>query len=252
MPQRRPGGEQYNYPEYRVTIQIVGPFRQYVGPDSIALIKKSFGVAGSHYIEVLPSRMTEAEKQQGQGWDELEARVADPLALDATLARTNELLDQLADPQGQVQQLLANLRTITGQIAQEQGSLTRMVLTETQSQQLDRAIANLESLTAALSGESTDESRAHGLVPRLLHDKAMADNIHESLASINGTLASLNEEARDLTGLVLQTQALLHETTELMEGLQRHWLLRGAFEAQVPVDDSYLSPDEIGVEFPSQ
>ena len=36
----------------------------------------------------------------------------------------------------------------------------------------------------------------------------------------------LGQEAKDLPGLVLQTQTSMRELERLIEGMQRHWLLR--------------------------
>jgi len=50
-------------------------------------------------------------------------------------------------------------------------------------------------------------------------------------------------EAKDLPGLVLQTQQTLHESEKLIEGIQRHWLIRKYIEKAQP--NTRIPPSEV-------
>ena len=55
--------------------------------------------------------------------------------------------------------------------------------------------------------------------------------------------AALAVEAKDLPGLVLQTQQTLHELERLIEGLERHWLVRKYIEQRQP--NTRIPPSEV-------
>jgi ABC-type transporter Mla subunit MlaD len=60
------------------------------------------------------------------------------------------------------------------------------------------------------------------------------------LSAVSEALAA---EAKDLPGLVLQTQQTLHELERLIEGIQRHWLVRKYIEQRQP--NTRIPPSEV-------
>jgi tetratricopeptide (TPR) repeat protein len=73
-----------------------------------------------------------------------------------------------------------------------------------------------------------------GVAGRLVNDKAMADEFNRVLGNLNGTLS----EAR----------SAFHETSRLIKGAQKHWLVRRYVEQDKPAETivpSYLSGVEI-------
>jgi methyl-accepting chemotaxis protein len=86
-----------------------------------------------------------------------------------------------------------------------------------------------------------------GTVGKLITDTALADEAEQFLARANETMGELQglvtnlnvaaarlpeitdavaDEAKDLPGLVRQTQTSMRELERVVEALQRHWLLR--------------------------
>jgi DNA repair ATPase RecN len=86
-----------------------------------------------------------------------------------------------------------------------------------------------------------------GTVGKLITDPALADEAqkllaraNEAMSELQGVVTNLNvaaarlpeitdavaDEAKDLPGLVRQTQTSMRELERLVEALQRHWLLR--------------------------
>jgi ABC-type transporter Mla subunit MlaD len=61
-----------------------------------------------------------------------------------------------------------------------------------------------------------------------------------NLSAVSEALAT---EAKDLPGLVLQTQQTLYELERLIEGIQRHWLIRKYIEQRQP--GTRIPPTEV-------
>src|SRR5688572_6233332 len=51
-------------------------------------------------------------------------------------------------------------------------------------------------------------------------------NLRLASTNLSAISETLGNEARDLPGLVLQTQTSMHELERLIEAMQLHWLLR--------------------------
>ena len=106
-----------------------------------------------------------------------------------------------------------------------------------------------------LDGIAAGVEQGKGTAGKLLTDPALAEDLktildkgNVSMDQIQGILkdvqvagthlSSISEalagEAKDLPGLVLQTQQTLHELERLIEGIQRHWLIRKYIEQPQP------------------
>jgi hypothetical protein len=126
-------------------------------------------------------------------------------------------------------------------------------------------------VATSLAQISDGRSPHKGLLPQLLTDDKLAGDTQQTMselrrtaATLNSTLQSLDQAAarlpdmmerieRDLTDVslvLMQSHKLLQETTELMAGLQRHWLLRSAFaESDAGLaGDSRLPADRLTAE----
>ena len=51
-------------------------------------------------------------------------------------------------------------------------------------------------------------------------------NLHRASTNLPAISDAIGAEAKDLPGLVLQTQTSMRELERLIEAMQRHWLLR--------------------------
>ena len=196
-------------------IAIRGEFNRFVRSDSLALVKKRYAVAGEAFITIT----------EGKG---------EPLAPGSSLAVTKdtELTEML-------EELLEQVRTTTvpaiAQIrltAEEFGKLA----TDLRNPQgpLQGLLTNLQSISAGLE-------RGEGAAGALLRDPQTADDLKGILDKINAALddlkrttaqlppmaAKIGGEVNDLPGIVLQTQETIRESEQLIEAIQRHWLIRG-------------------------
>jgi phospholipid/cholesterol/gamma-HCH transport system substrate-binding protein len=202
-------------------------FFRFVRADSSAVVKKKFGVAGDSFFEVT--------RGQGQPLSENNAAIV------CNEQYQSALESAIEDIRRQALLVLTNansgLATWTSLGAG---------LRETR-QRLDQVAVRLDSMTAGVE-------QGKGTVGKLLSDSGLADEAQKLLARANQTMSELQSvvtnlnvavknvqtgterlpeitgavatEAKDLPGLVLQTQTSMRELERLIEAMQRHWLVR--------------------------
>jgi methyl-accepting chemotaxis protein len=115
---------------------------------------------------------------------------------------------------------------------------------------LDRIIAGVEQGKGTAGKLLTDPAIADDLKTILDKGNVSMDQLQTILQDVKaaGTdLSAVSEalatEAKDLPGLVLQTQQTLYELERLIEGIQRHWLIRKYIEQRQP--NTRIPPSEV-------
>ncbi len=203
-------------------ISIRGKFMRFVRMDSKAIAKKKFGVAGDSYIEITKGRGLELSKTGGE----------------LMCVKDTELMETIQNVVDQVRE--AVIPTI------EQAHKAVEEYTKV-AESLHQPEGNLQQLLANLNTLADGLQKGEGTVGQILRDPAMANEIRAITDKINTTLAEVQKilldvqkttrqlpamaetvggEVQDLPGIVLQTQETMRETTRLIDGLQRHWLIR--------------------------
>ena len=227
-------------------ITIRGDFIRFVRSDSRAIARKKFAVAGDSYVEItrgvgegLPeegatmicekdTEITETIGQVVQQVREVTLPAIEQVRL--AIEEYTKLAADLRNPEGNLQQLLANLNQIMLGLEKGEGTAGQILR--------DPSMANeLRQITVKIN-ESLAEVR------KILED------VKQTTARMPQTAESIGEEVENLPGLVLQTQKTLMETEKLIEGIQRHWLMRKYIE-QTPASErippSAIQPSEGGV-----
>lgn len=213
----------------RARVKIRRDFERFVRTDSTASIKKVFDVAGDSYIEITSG-----------------ARAALP-------ARDPEIACMAPeDSFGRMENMLADLHSALMPVVKQAGvGLDEWTQLggdlRTNSEQLRELIAQLHVLVA-------DVGQGKGTAGKLLTDTSLADEAQTLLARANATMSDFQEvvtnlnvavknvqtgttrlpeitdamanEAKDLPGLVFQTQVSMRELERLIEAMQRSWLVR--------------------------
>jgi phospholipid/cholesterol/gamma-HCH transport system substrate-binding protein len=210
-------------------VKIRRDFERFVRTDSTASIKKVFGVAGDSFMEITRGTRTALPSHKP-------AIVC--LASEDSLGRMEKML---ADLHSELVPVVKKAGTTLDEWTKLGGGL------QTNGTQLQQFVARLDTLATGLE-------EGKGTAGKLLTDPALADEAQELLAQANQTLnelrgvitnlnaASTNlqsgtvrlpeitdaiaNEAKDLPGLVQQTQTSMRELERLIEALQRHWLVR--------------------------
>ena len=210
-------------------LKIRGRFIQFIRSDSWAILKKQFGVAGDAFIEIT------------RGYD-------DPLpsgsALPNPAVRDTQIVELVQDLVKQVKQVLVPLLEQV-QKAAEEYTLLAKDLRDPQGH-VQQTLAHLNGVTAGLE-------RGEGTAGKLLKDPSTANNVNDAVTSLKASLAELQRimadvkaATADLPEMAGQTRETLREAEILMEGIQKHWLLRKYME---PAPSSgRISPSEVGAQ----
>jgi phospholipid/cholesterol/gamma-HCH transport system substrate-binding protein len=202
-------------------------FFMFVRADSSAVVKKKFGVAGDSFFEIT----------RGHG---------SPLAEKNASIVCNEQFQSV------LESAIEEVRLQTLQVLRKGGTgldtWTKLGagLGETR-QHLDQIVVRLDNMTANIEA-------GKGTAGKLITDTALADEAKELLARANETMGefqrvvtnlnvavdnvqngtarlpeitdTIAQEAKDLPGLVRQTQISMREIERLTEAMQRHWMVR--------------------------
>jgi phospholipid/cholesterol/gamma-HCH transport system substrate-binding protein len=234
--------------EARTTIR--SDFFRFVRVDSSAVVKKKFGVAGDAYFEIMRGIGQPLPKK-------------DAFIVCGDLPGTMETA--IDDIRNAVLPVLEKLSkgfdtwtTLGEKLSAAADAWTRLGsdLSEPRKH-LDQLIGRVDGLVAGIQ-------QGKGTAGKLLADPVFADDLKTLLAKGNMSLDQLQGilndvqpagadlsavsdalamEAKDLPGLVLQTQQTLHELEKLIEGIERHWLIRKYIEHRQP--NTRIPPSEV-------
>jgi len=202
-------------------------FFLFLRTDSSAVVKRTFGVVGDAYFEIT--------RGHGQPLPEKNASIVCNEQRASALETAVEEIRREAVPV--LNKLGAGLDTWT--------VLGSNLITS--RERLDQLIVRVDRL-------ATDLHQGKGTAGKLLTETALADEAQALLARANEVMGELHDvatnlnvavkyvqngtarlpeitdavanEAKDLPGLVLQTQVSMRELERLTEAMQRHWLLR--------------------------
>jgi phospholipid/cholesterol/gamma-HCH transport system substrate-binding protein len=225
-------------------------FFRFVREDSFAVVKKQFAVAGDAYFDIT----------RGEG-DPLPVEDASIVCKELPRTMETAIEEVRSAVLPVVEKFSAGLDTWTTlgeKLSAGADAWTTLGTNLGESRQhLDQLVARLDGLVAGIE-------QGKGTAGKLLTDPALADDVKTILDKGNvsmdqlqnilkdveraGThLSAVSEalatEAEDLPGLVLQTQQTLHELERLIEGVQKHWLIRKYIEPAQP--NTRIPPSEV-------
>jgi phospholipid/cholesterol/gamma-HCH transport system substrate-binding protein len=236
-------------------------FFRFVRADSSALVKKKFGVAGDSFFEItrgtgqpLPEENAAIIcKEQFQSALESAIEEIRGEAL-VVLKKTSAGLDtwtklgaDLRETRQRLDQVTVHLENLASGVEQGKGTIGKLLTDPALADDSQKLVARLDTLAASLQqgkgtlgrliidGNLADQTellltRANGTMNEL---QAMTTNLEAAVKNVRGGTEHLPEiselvagEARNLPGLVLQTQVSMRELERLIEAMQRQWLVR--------------------------
>ena len=224
-------------------------FFRFVRDDSFAVVKKKFGVAGDAYFDIT--------RGVGEPLPKKDASIVCK-ELAGTMETAIEEIRRAVLPVLEKFSVGLDIWTTAGtKLSTGADAWTGLGtnLSETR-QQLNQLIARVDGLVAGVE-------QGKGVAGKLLTDPAVADELkaildkgNASMDQLQGILKdvqvagtdlsavseALAVEAKDLPGLVMQTQETLHELERLIEGIERHWLIRKYIEQRQP--NTRIPPSE--------
>jgi phospholipid/cholesterol/gamma-HCH transport system substrate-binding protein len=213
-------------------LQIRGQFVRFIRQDSQAILKKKFGVAGDAFVEI--TRGIGPAIEDG--------------ALPAAAKKDTELLQVVQDILENVRSaVLPLLEQVTKAAAEYTGLAADMRRPDGHLQQL---LARLDEVAAGLQN-------GEGTAGKLLKDPATIQSVNAAITNVTVTIALVNSRLREVEAILadvkkttgalpeslLQAQDTLRETEVLIEGVQKHWLLRSYIE-QAPSSER-INPADV-------
>ena len=263
-------------------VQIQSNMKGFVRSDSSAVIRKRFGVAGDSFLHinrgfqepldwefaVITATADRAPTESvGEILDQLRSKVF-PM-IDDTQSAIHALLtivNQMQDPQGNLQQILANMNTISSKISRGEGLVGRLLYEEKlvdevaqivvqlnrNMQRLDPLFEDLETAIGNVSQISTRINDQTGDLPEIIRSLkevlASAQGVMKDLSRTTPQLPRIAENVGQATDsvpvLLLQTQQVMAELAQLIKQLQSHWLIGGG-TAGAETMPSRISPAEV-------
>jgi ABC-type transporter Mla subunit MlaD len=130
----------------------------------------------------------------------------------------------------QVQPILTNLAVISEQLREPQGSLGKWLLPPHLDQQIQ---TTLSSANATLQTADTNLS-------------VLAANLNRSLENLAQITGNLNAQVQANSMILSDLSSLVLGVDELIQGLQRHWLLKGAFRPSPTTPPRDLTQPTVG------
>ncbi len=202
-------------------------FFRFVRTDSSAVVKKKFGVAGDSFFEItrgaghpLPEENAAIVCNE-QFQSALESAVEE-IRREALLMlkKVNSGLDtwtklgtNLGETQQHLDQFTVRLQNMAANVEAGKGTVGKLLTEPALADEAKRLLARANDAMNALQGVVTN---LNGVVKNIQNGTSRLPEITDAVAN----------EAKDLPGLVQQTQASMREVERLIEAMQRHWLLR--------------------------
>ncbi len=247
----------------------------FVRSDSKATIRKTFGIAGDAYLEITRGTAEPLDWEFAVITVKSDRKTSDTLAelIEELRAKVLPVVDdahkailmltavakELQDPDKGVQQLLANLNSISDRIDRGEGAIWRLLTEDKLVRDLEALVArmgpifdDLEKTIQNVSGFSKEFDIETGDIPKITRDlkKTMAsmELMMKDLSQATPHLPQIVKNVGDTTDtvpvLVLQVQQVMVELERLIQQLQSHWLLGGG-SGQPSQTATRISPLEV-------
>ena len=214
------------------TLSVRGKLINLVRKDSQVQVLRKFGVAGSPYLLITA----------GTG-DLYDGKTSLPCSVPPDLtAEVVTTLHGLNAPDSPVQKMLAHAEQITSNLAAGKGAAGMLLSDPKTGEQLTAMIGgtreSIDHVNKLLA--KADATDVNGVMDQV---RQTLSGVDQALKEVTAATAMLRQQAKDLPGLVAQTQEMMRQTTRLIEGMQKSWLLRD----HVPTEGSTrLQPGDAG------
>jgi len=203
-------------------MRIRGPFMRFVRADSIALVKKKMVVTGDAYIELTRGTGAELPRTGGEiecvkdteilemlqeALETIRKEAVNTLTLvNGAIAEYTDLAAGMNDPDGSLQQLLANSNGLLDDLRKGPGLPAKILNDPGMAKDVENIVAQIQELMDKINAIAAE-----------------LQTMVSTIAPVSGTVA---DEVDNLPVLTGDAQTLMRETTALLDGLQKHWLLR--------------------------
>ena len=202
-------------------------FFRFVRADSSAVVNRKFGLAGDSFFEItrgkgqpLPEKnasiVCHDQFQSGleSAIEEIRTQALGVLKkADTGLDTWTHLGADLDETRKHLDQLTVRVDNIAAGIEAGKGTAGRLITDTALADEAQKLLARADQTISDLQGVVTNLNGA-------------AKNIQDGTQRLPEITGAVADEAKDLPGLVRQTETSMREMERLVEAMQRHWLLR--------------------------
>ena len=229
-------------------VNIRRDFERFIRVDSTAFIKKAFAVAGDSFMEITrgagsplpPSHPSIVCLPSEDSLGRMEKILADlsaeliPVVKKAGggFEKWDQLGGSLQKNQAQLTEIFTRLDHLAATVDEGKGTVGKLLN--------DPALA--DDAQNLLTQAKETMSQLQGMVTNLT---AAVQDVRNGTVRLPEITEAMANEAKDLPGLVHQTQISMVELERLIEGLQRHWIVRKYVD---PADPISLRPPKQMIE----
>jgi phospholipid/cholesterol/gamma-HCH transport system substrate-binding protein len=235
--------------------------RPFIRHDSVAVIRKRFGVAGAAYVDISRGKgaVLNWELPVIQGVTERDPTESIGTMIDQVREKVFPILDDLAHTSHGVADLIDGIKRGQGDIGRLLTDDTLVAGAESAVGSVQDSLAKLDPIMANLQGASLDIAQlAKNLKGHESAVPALLQRLDRLLASLQGVMQDLTKAtqrlpqiARNVEGasanlpsLLTQTQQTVHDLDVLIAQLRTSWLLGGG-GGPAPVAPTRLPPTEL-------
>ena len=242
-------------------------FTRFIGTNSHATIKKTFGMAGDAFVEIsgrrgqpLPDEaLIETAVDRAindmlqETLDQIRTEILPAIRTIRLAADSHaQLMARLDNPEHPALKTLEALKSIATKIDKGDGLANRLLadkqIADDFGSLIGRANVTLDEAGAAArelravaaqigkSAQNLDKTIEQSpetirQVNATLEDiRKISGNLIRLTASMSDTIENIDDQVKLLPGVIVQAQATLREIQRLAEATQRHWLIRGYVE----------------------
>ena len=192
--------------------KIKGEFFRFIRSDSKAIVKKAFGIAGETFVQI--TKGTEAPLNKANA--------------ELTCINDTEMLKQIQSSLDKIQATIEEYKDLAADLRSTNGPLMKFI------GHLNQIAAGLENGEGSAGKLLRDPELAVKINVVLAQVQKILADVKQSTGQLPGMAKTIGNEVQDASGLVLQTQSAIREAEKLIEGIQRHWLLRKYVDQVTP------------------
>jgi len=231
----------------------------FIRRDSKAVIRRRFGVAGAAFVDI--SRGTGEEMDWTYAVIEAVTERAPTDSVSALIDEARQKIFPILDNANRVTQSLAE---IAERINRGEGNVGRLLIDDSMVREAEATVGSARDAVAALNALMAELQKSAGNINALTQQVSGPDGVPAVLAQTDQSLATLKKILDDvavasqrmpaisknveggtanLPALLTQLQVTIQKLDQLVEQLQRSWLLGGG--GAQPQEPKQFSPSQV-------
>jgi len=211
-------------------------FSRFVRVGSMAKVKKKFEIAGDAYVEITLGNPGMAMLPSGSSI----ACVQDVELIEAAKKMVDDFRAAAVPMLDEFRGILAHVNAVTRQLAEKQGTAGRIIGDADLAKEVEGIVKDIRQTTSQLPAMAARldtvmtnvEAVSQSLRTTAGGFPAISSNATDVVRDVRTVTGGLTGEVANVQAVLLQAESALRETQKLVEGIQKHWLVRKYIEEQ--------------------